>query len=52
MAGLDNYGTVGGGGAGTRQEGGGGLEEDAGAGTGDRHERIEFSEKTQNPKIK
>ena len=51
MAGLDNYGTVGAaGGHETRR--GGGLEEDAGAGTGDRHERIEFSEKTQNPKIK
>ena len=35
-----------------RDKRGEGLEEDAGAGTGDRHERIEFSEKTQNPKIK
>ena len=38
--------------AGTRSEGGGGVEEDAGAGTGDRHERIEFSEKMQNPQKK
>ena len=36
--------------AGTRSEGGDGVEEDAGAGTGDRHERIEFSEKMKNPK--
>ena len=35
--------------AGTRSEGGGGVEEDAGAGTGDRHERIEFSEKMTPP---